>query len=309
MKKNTKKKKRSLFSKVLLIVLGVLALVGLVVDIWLWGVLSRYEKREAKKEAERQNAGSPSITQMAKDPEVTNTPTPTEAPKLQAMKFKVMDGVTVYVDGVALDTSKLTVEKSKENEYDSLYTFINDYSEYKNLPDRVTMPSISIFSTEIYENSVVTAKNEAGEEVEILKYQDVDGSLFYSTGFNNDKSQYEEVTKFAWDFAVAYSYFVAGDRGAGTISGYFPSGSRYYSIVSSVDTAWYTKHANLPTYSEREVKEFKGYSDNLFYVDIYMLETIYAMYYDNERVDRDVSLGLWIAKLDGSYKICGIIFK
>ena len=309
-------KKWSMFKKGLLIYVAVLVLIVVGVDIYIWSKLSDYEKTMQAKDSERQatNSVTVSVTPEATDsPEVTPTPVPTEAPSPtptpEPVKIAVElpDNVVLYVDETAYDLSAYESTETDNGCFEILYTFSEEYSEYSDIKNRVEIPSLKRYELEIPEESVISVKDTAGQDVELKSETDENGMTVYSCGFISKNDNYETISALAFEAIKKYALFCANDAQASELAPYFPAGSEYLQVISSLDNSWYMRHTGLPSFSEETVIDYLGYSDSLVYIEISMKQTILSSI-TGTYVDSVITHPVWFVKLDGEWKIGAIEF-
>lgn len=291
-----KKKKMSMFKKGFIIYIAVLLVVILFVDIFVWSKLSKYEKAE--------NAKAQEAIDKAANATPTSTPTPTPVPTHKVRAYIPKDAI-LLVDGEYTQVERK--EPEDKGELEGLYTFINNYSEYKDLPSKINIPLMDFIELDVKDGSVVSAKDSIDKDLPLEVSKDKDGIETYKAAYVSDDSMRDSVAEFAFKMAVDYSLFCANDRYGYVLNPYFPNDSQYLKTILSLDNSWYTKHEGEPTFHNQKVEDYFGYSENLFYISIAMDQNMYATYYGGY-LDVPIHFSLWIVKLGDSYKVAGIVY-
>lgn len=309
-------KKLSLYKKFLLIYVAVLVVIVAAVDIFVWSKLSDYEKTMDTKisEQEANNAVmtvTPSEGLEADDitptPVPTSTPTPTPTPEMEKVIIELSEGSTLYIDEEEADLTAFTFTEVQSGCFDILYTFSEEYSEYADIETKVEIPALYRYEFEVPKDAMITVKDSFTQNVELTSTTDENGTVIYNCGFVSKTDNYDTIKNLAFEAIKKYALFCANDAQASELAPYFPAGSEYLQVISSLDNSWYMKHSGLPTYSEETVLDYMGYSDSLVYIEISMKQTILSSI-TGTYVETVIEHPVWFVKLDGEWKIGAIEF-
>ncbi|MBO4697664.1 MAG: hypothetical protein J5643_10390 [Lachnospiraceae bacterium] len=298
----------------LLIYIGVLTFALLVLVYLLWTKLERYEITEEQKEREQRAK----IEKIAEERKLTVTPTPTPTPTpvpilMETIKIVMPTDMKFYIDGQEYSDVVWAPDEDKET-FANLLAVTAQYPEYEGALDglipsrKSTVVTIEKGKTIMFldRDGTFLAPDESTTEIEVDGQQRRIRML--TCPYYNDMSEYEELTKYGFEFLLKFCLFCSNDKSATEMKPYFPKNSKYYNVIASLDNSWFNGHNKPPTYTNKTVREYVGYGDSLVYMDLMMHQSFVASW-TGQQFDTDVNHPLWLVKMNGEWKVASIIFN
>ncbi len=198
----------------------------------------------------------------------------------------------ITVNGMPL-TQERVVE---ENLPDARATHFNGYA---------TIPSISRYSLGcFYGAPVITAKNIAGEEVEVTFDE---AKKCYVADFGGYEELRENVEEFAIQAVMDYAMYVSNDASYGALDKYFPEGSELLVGIKKNQREWFDYHLT-PEIKNQAMTSFTAFSEEAFCARIYLEQYMYVPF--SKKTEMLVTdLNVYFVCMDGYWKIAGIAFE
>ena len=179
------------------------------------------------------------------------------------------------------------------------------FSEYKTLPEVVTIPTFTKYYIDFaYTEDSILCTDHLGTE-RTLTYDAVTHT--YSHDLVSDDSLQDECKAIVTDFLQKYALFCSerADDGSG-LKPFFPNNSQYCKLIISMDNDWFGAHSTI-TFENHELLDFFAYSENLVYIQMSIDEKVDMLYTEDKTIK--LTHPIWLVKMNGKWYIARIIFE
>lgn len=173
------------------------------------------------------------------------------------------------------------------------------FSEYHLLKDKIQIPVMNEFN--VKDTTAVPTAISFDGNTSAPKFDKASNT--YTFSLSSDDILREECSDFALSFAKDYATFCANDASSSTLQPYFPTGSEYLRLISSVDNK-YNAHTNL-NFTNETITEFAAYSESLAFVHVELDENM-KLKSTGADFTYHISLPIYIAKLEGKWVVINI---
>lgn len=205
------------------------------------------------------------------------------------------ENATVCVNGIQL-TEDYVIEVNTENE-NSFY--------YENFSDVVTLPGYKTYYVEnLLVEPVVEAKNFLGEPME-AEYETAKKTYHFDFGMSETVRQ--EVEEYLIQFTKDYAMCISNDLSFSTLDKYFPKDSEILKGIKGGSSNWFDEHKK-PEIMNEHLKELVLYTENAFSARVYLEQYMYVPF--SGRIQQLITdVNVYYVKLDGEWKVAGIVFE
>jgi len=210
-------------------------------------------------------------------------------------KFKITlpEGYKLTVNGVDVPVAYRTQQgiEPEENKY------LKPYAE---------LPKMCVYEAEgLFAEPEIKVTNTDGKEVKAEKDKTTGE---YKVNIRSECSEKDRkaIDKFGISFTKDFANYISQDAGNYALDKYFPKNSKALrDIKRNSSREWYTRHGKVDLKNE-EVKNFICYTKDIVYVEVYVEQHMEMFWGSKEREVVKTTAHLYLARIDGNWKVAGI---
>ncbi|MCR4776369.1 MAG: hypothetical protein K5869_08340 [Saccharofermentans sp.] len=210
-------------------------------------------------------------------------------------KFKITlpEGYKLTVNGVDVPVAYRTQQgiEPEENKY------LKPYAE---------LPKMCVYEAEgLFAEPEIKVTNTDGKEVKAEKDKTTGE---YKVNIRSECSEKDRkaIDKFGISFTKDFANYISQDAGNYALDKYFPKNSKALrDIKRNSSREWYTRHGKVDLKNE-EVKDFICYTKDIVYVEVYVEQHMEMFWGSKEREVVKTTAHLYLARIDGNWKVAGI---
>lgn len=210
-------------------------------------------------------------------------------------KFKITmpEGYKLSVNGVEVPVLYRTEQgiEPEENKY---------------LKPHAQLPSMCVYeATGLYGEPVVKVTDSEGKDVKVDQDK-ATGEYKVLIRTECSERDKKEIEKFGINFTKDFANFISQDAGNYALDKYFPKNSKTLrDIKRNSSREWFTRHGKVDIKNE-QVKDFICYTKDIVYVEVYVEQHMEMFWGSKEREVVKTTAHLYLARINGSWKVAGI---
>ena len=202
---------------------------------------------------------------------------------IPTVQAKVLEGFTLYINGIPVSDSFLTAEGERAAETDRLRLTRKTYTFYSNFDD----PELTVKSLSGIEGSLVYTE---------------DGNFFQEIVYD---SELEALHKdYAIDAAMTYARFITNNSTLAELRRYFEAGTPIFEVIRTTEVYWYTTHLSY-WFENVNASEFVKRDEDTFSARVTFDQFIRRTARDLHQFPLDVTL--FIRNVDGRFLVYDMI--